>query len=106
MRRDRSGKAAVLAATLLIWAAPASAEIHVDEARIAGGDLRVSGRVKERGGTVILDEDISTVADRNGRFSFRVPHMPPNCVVTLKSGEDERDAVVANCGSVGPAGEK
>lgn len=82
------------------------AQIQVDDARIAGGDLRISGRVKERGGTVILDDDISTMSDRQGRFSFRVPHMPPSCVVTLKSGQDEREAVVANCGSVGPRGEK
>lgn len=104
---NRLAAAFVCAALLALAPAPATAQIQIDEARIAGGDLRISGRVKERGGTVTLDDNVSaTTADRQGRFSFRVPHMPPSCVVTLKSGEVEREAVVANCGSVGPRGDK
>jgi hypothetical protein len=87
-------------------ATPSLAEIQIDEARIAAGDLRISGRVKQRGAIVVLDDDISTQADRNGRFSFRVPYMPPTCVVKLKAGDEEREAVIAQCGSLGPRGDK
>lgn len=88
-------------------ALPSSAEIRVDDARIAGGDLRITGRVSKGGEVVVLDDDVSVQADRSGRFSFRVPYMPQrNCTVTLKSGADEREVVVANCGISGAQGER
>jgi hypothetical protein len=104
-------KLALLAAGLCLLAAPAAAQpvrqpIQVDDARIVGGDLRLSGRVPRAGLTVTLDDDIAVIAGRGGRFAFSVPYMPQNCVVTLKAGDDEREAVIANCGAKGEAGAK
>lgn len=81
-----------------------SQPITVSDARIEAGDLRISGLVRKSGIAVVLDDDISVVSDRRGRFSFRLPYMPSNCVATLKAGEDEREAVVANCGPAGQPG--
>lgn len=81
-----------------------SQPITVYDARIEAGDLRISGIVRKSGLVVVLDEDISVIADKAGRFSFRLPYMPQNCVATLKVGDDEREVVVANCGPAGQPG--
>lgn len=82
-----------------------SQPITIYDARIEAGDLRISGVVRKSGIAVVLDDDISVLADKRGRFSFRLPYMPSNCVATLKAGEDEREAVVANCGPAGQPGQ-
>jgi hypothetical protein len=98
---------ALACALVALSALPSAAEIRVEDARIAGGDLRITGRVSKGGEVVVLDDDVSVQADRGGRFSFRVPYMPQrNCAVTLKSGADEREVVVANCGISGGQGER
>lgn len=84
-----------------------SQPIMVYDARIEAGDLRISGSVRKPGAVVVLDDDISIQADRRGRFVFRLPYRPGTCVVTLKSEEDEREAVIAQCapeGQPGPQG--
>lgn len=106
--RVAAAGACALAAFLAGGAAaqgPQSA-IRVDDARIQGGDLRISGRVPRGGVQVTLDDEVAVLADRGGRFSFRVPYMPQNCVGTLKAGGDEREVVVQNCGPVGKQGDK
>ena len=79
--------------------------ISVYDARIEAGDLRLSGSVRKPGAIVEMDGDISIQADSRGRFLFKLPYRPATCVVTLKSGEDEREAVVANCAPEGPPGQ-
>jgi len=78
--------------------------IQIWDARIEGGDLRMSGSVGKSGVTVILDDDISVLSDRRGRFEFRLPYRPATCIAMVKAGENEREAVVANCAPEGPAG--
>ncbi|GJE39954.1 hypothetical protein KHHGKMAE_4043 [Methylobacterium persicinum] len=81
--------------------------ISVYDARIEAGDLRLSGSVRKPGAIIEMDGDISVQADRRGRFLFKLPYRPSTCTVTLKSGEDEREAAIANCapeGAPGPAG--
>jgi hypothetical protein len=96
-----------LAVGALCAATPSEAEIRVDDARLANGELRISGGGVKPGAVVVLDDDVSVQADRRGRFSFRVPYMPQrNCTVTLRSDPDEREAVVANCGVSGAPGER
>lgn len=80
--------------------------IMVYDARIEAGDLRISGSVRKGGAVVVMDEDISVMADARGRFVFRLPYRPGSCVVALKSDEDEREAVIANCAPEGQAGAK
>jgi hypothetical protein len=84
----------------------ASQPIQVYDARFENGDLRISGSVRKPGTVVVLDEDISIIADSRGRFVFRLPYVPTNCIATLKAGEDEREAVIANCGPAGQPGPK
>lgn len=82
--------------------------IMVYDARIEAGDLRITGSVRKGGLVVILDDDISVIADSRGRFTFRLPYRPRTCVASLKVEEDEREAVIANCapeGEPGPKGE-
>jgi hypothetical protein len=103
----RTSSFALACALLALSAVPSAAEIRIEDARIAAGELRITGRVSKGGEVVVLDEDISVRADRSGRFSFRVPYMPQrNCTVTLKAGADEREAVIASCGLTGPQGMK
>ncbi|MCJ2033936.1 collagen-like protein [Methylobacterium sp. J-068] len=83
-----------------------SQPIQVYDARFENGDLRISGSVRKGGTVVVLDEDISIIADSRGRFVFRLPYVPTNCIATLKAGEDEREAVIANCGPAGQPGPK
>ena len=79
--------------------------IAIEDARIEGGELRISGSVRKGGAIVVLDDDISVAADRGGRFRFKLPsYRPSTCVSTLKAGEDEREAVIANCAPEGPPG--
>ncbi|TXM71444.1 MULTISPECIES: collagen-like protein [unclassified Methylobacterium] len=83
-----------------------SQPIMVYDARIEAGDLRISGSVRKGGAVVVMDEDVSVMADSRGRFLFRLPYRPGSCVVSLKSDEDEREAVIANCAPEGQAGAK
>jgi len=84
----RTSSFALACALLALSAVPSAAEIRIEDARIAAGELRITGRVSKGGEVVVLDEDISVRADRTGRFSFRVPYMPQrNCTVTLKAGD-------------------
>lgn len=82
------------------------APIMVYDARIEAGDLRISGSVRKAGTVVVLDEDISVIADGRGRFVFRLPYRPPTCVGTLKADGDEREVAIANCAPEGQAGAK
>ena len=92
-------------AALVLSGASASAQIRVDEARIAAGDLRISGRIRQPNAVVVLDEEISTTSDRSGRFAFRVPYFPKDCTAVLQAEGETREIVVANCGQAGPQGE-
>lgn len=87
-------------------ATPASSPITVWDARIAGGDLIVSGSVGKAGVVVTLDDDIPVTSDKRGRFTLKVPYVPQNCVATLKAGEASREIAVANCGATGAPGAK
>ncbi|MCJ2014071.1 collagen-like protein [Methylobacterium sp. J-076] len=81
--------------------------ITVYDARIEAGDLRLSGSVRKPGTIVEMDGDVSVQADSRGRFLFKLPYRSATCIVTLKNGEDEREAAIANCapeGAPGPAG--
>jgi hypothetical protein len=94
-----------LVTLMMLACVPARAELVIDQAMITGGELRVSGRVSPaQAATIILDEKNPIVADKDGRFLFRLVYHPPSCIVTLKSGGDSRQAVVGFCGQRGPEG--
>lgn len=60
---------------------PANAEILIDQAMITGGELRVTGRLNPpRQVTVTLDGEHKVPTDSAGRFMFRLPYHPADCV--------------------------
>ncbi len=96
----------VLAAAAMLAPGGASAQIRIDEARIAGGELRVTGRIAGRNVPVTIDDDIATTSDAQGRFRFRVPYLPQDCTAVVRAGEESREIVIANCAAARPAGRK
>src|SRR5687767_14457187 len=74
---------------------PAMAEIILDQARIDRGELVVRGRLTVPGPKMItLDGSFRTDVDQEGAFVFRLAYHPPDCIVTLATDQDEREAVV------------
>jgi hypothetical protein len=95
----------LVGAAIVLSAAPAAADIIVDQAMITAGELRIVGRLsKPRQTSVTLDSGHQTRSEANGRFSFRVAYHPANCVVTLRADEEQREAVIGFCGQRGPEG--
>jgi collagen triple helix repeat protein len=91
------------------------AGIGLRVAAIRAGELVIAGQAPSPRAVVSADNRYSTSSNRAGRFAFRLAYYPMNCAVTLKSGDIERKAVVANCaagepgrsgasGGLGPAG--
>lgn len=77
---------------------PASADIIVDQAMITGGELRVIGRVTPpRRVPVTLDKTNQVNTESDGRFVFRLPYHPADCVVNLQAGQERRQAVIGFC---------
>ena len=95
---------AVVLATSLAVADPASAEITIAVARITEGALWVIGQTDQPEAEVTLDGAFTEKADRRGYFRFRVVHHPYSCIVKVTSGADSQEAVVAGCGQAGPPG--
>jgi hypothetical protein len=87
-------------------AAPALADLRIQRAEIAQGELRVSGSVTPPGIDVSLDDKFKATADAKGAFLFRLPYLPSTCIVTVASGQEHRQVIVANCGPMGAPGPK
>jgi Collagen triple helix repeat (20 copies) len=83
----------------------ARAGISVSAAAIKAGALFIAGQTQNPRAVVSADDRFTTSSDRNGRFTFRLAYYPTNCAVTVKSGDSERKAVVANCAASGARGE-
>ena len=89
----------LVAVPLMLASFPASAEIIVEQAMIAGGELRVVGRVsRPRQTTITLDGTHQTRSEASGRFTFRLIYHPATCIVKLQADDEEREAVVGFCG--------
>jgi hypothetical protein len=84
----------------------AAAEIVVEQSMITNGELRVAGRLNPpRSTEVTLDDKGKVSADATGRFAFRLPYHPAECIVTLRSGTESRQSVIGFCGQRGPEGQ-
>lgn len=79
--------------------------IRLSAAAIQAGALFIAGQTQNPRAVVSADDRFTTSSDRNGRFTFRLAYYPTSCAVTLKSGDSERKAVVANCAASGARGE-
>jgi len=86
---------------------PASAEvIRILRAEIGQGELHEGGTIGQHGVSLSLDNKFSVISDKTGVFIFRVPYLPPTCIVTVSAGQEHRQVVIANCGAAGPPGPK
>jgi Collagen triple helix repeat (20 copies) len=81
------------------------AGISLSVAAIQAGELLVAGQAPSPRAVVSADDRYTTSSNQSGRFAFRLAYYPANCAVTLKSGNAERKAIVANCGASGARGE-
>jgi hypothetical protein len=79
--------------------------ISLSVAAIQAGELVIAGRTPSPRAVVSADDSYTTSSNRNGRFAFRLAYYPTNCAVTLRSGNIERKAIVANCAASGAQGE-
>jgi hypothetical protein len=81
------------------------AGISRSAAAIQAGALFIAGQTPSPRAVVSADDRFTTSSNRNGRLAFRLAYYPANCAVTLKSGNHERQAIVANCAASGAQGE-
>ena len=95
---------AAVACGVMLPSVSAEARIRLNDAEIIAGALVVSGWTDKRHQTISLDGRYTTRSSRHRKFVFHVSYFPPGCAVTLKMGDETREAVVANC-SVGTKGE-
>jgi hypothetical protein len=87
----------------LIGATAGLADIVVNQAVITNGELLVRGQLKPaRSAEVLLDDKAKLEADSYGRFLFRLAYYPPNCVVTLRSNAESRQAIIGFCRAQAP----
>jgi hypothetical protein len=105
IHKESRRKGAALLGLAVLAGSPAQAEIAISVARIAEGSLWVTGQVDEPSAAVTLDGRFTAMADRRGRFEFRLAYHPATCIVTVKTGTESREVVIGNCGQMGPRGE-
>jgi hypothetical protein len=113
LNRPDVAAATLAAATLLFLpVGPANAaDIAVNDAKIAGGKLVITGTTAAPGAWVRLDRQtdasFNVKSDAEGAFAFRIVYHPGDCIVDLQElisptalGE-ATSALVADCGPAG-----
>jgi hypothetical protein len=94
-----------LCALIVVCANATAAEISIVRAQLVRGDLWVVGRTDEPAAELTLDGQASVVADRSGKFEFRLAgYHPPTCIVVIRTAKHSQPALVADCGPIGPVG--
>ena len=108
MRMTSARWAAATAVVMVVSGAlPASAHIGIRGAEMLAGVMIISGWTEKPNQTITLDDKFTAKSDAHRRFNFRIPYYPKDCNVTLKAGDDVRQAVIYGCagaGAPGPAG--
>lgn len=94
------------AALTLVTLGAADAAIQISTAKIEDGQLVISGRVAKANEKVTFDGRFDTMSRSNRRFTWKEVYHPADCTVTVKSADEEREVVIANCGQAGPKGDK
>jgi hypothetical protein len=86
----------------------ALADITVQTAKIAKGELIIKGAVSPRTAkaqlTISPGTTVEVVPDRQGRFAWRGAKFPNTCSIEVHAGNTEKTFLVANCGMPGPPG--
>ena len=97
--------AAALASSL---ATAALADITIQTAKIAKGELTINGIVSPHSAKVVLTispgTSVEVTPDRHGRFTWKDAKFPATCSVEVRAGNEKKTFLVANCGLQGPPG--
>jgi hypothetical protein len=99
---------ATLVVCIPFFASPASAAITIQQAQITPSGLSISGRIQPRAPNVTLTISPGKTVDvhvlSNGRFSWQGMEFPATCIIEVSAGNDQKTAMVQNCGARGRAG--
>ena len=86
----------------------ALADITIRTAKIAQGELIITGSVSPHTAKVVLTISpgitVEVAPDRRGRFAWKDTKFPPTCSIEVHAGNEEKTFLVANCGMQGPPG--
>jgi hypothetical protein len=94
--------AAIIGGTAILSTSAQAAVITITDAKIAQGELTVTGTSPNANQTVGLDGLFTDMSNANKVFAFHLTdYHPADCVVTLTAGAATATAVVANCGERG-----
>ena len=90
--------AAALASSL---ATAALADITIQTAKIAKGELIINGTVSPHTAKVVLTispgTSVEVAPDRHGRFTWKDAKFPATCSVEVQAGNVKKTFLVANC---------
>ena len=114
-KRQRSFGAQMHVKPLTIAAALASsfgtaalADVTIQTAKIAKGELIINGIVSPHIPKVVLTispgTSVEVAPDRHGRFTWKDAKFPATCSVEVRAGNEKKTFLVANCGLQGPPG--
>ena len=86
----------------------ALADITIQTAKIAKGELIIDGIVSPHTSKVVLTispgTSVEVAPDRQGRFTWKGAKFPATCSVEVHAGNVKKTVLVANCGMQGPPG--
>lgn len=106
MTKHIISRAVAAGLVLAIAALPTTAvALKIKEAAIEDGKLVVKGFALPTK-PIVLERIHTTNVNARLRFSFRVVHLPDDCVVEVRQGNKTKEAVVSNCGAPGKDGRR
>jgi hypothetical protein len=86
----------------------ALADITIQTAKIANGELIIKGRVSPRTDKAVLSislgNTVEVVPDRQGRFTWQGAKFPSTCSIEVQAGHETKTFLVSDCGMQGPPG--
>ena len=94
---------AIIVTGLTAASLPAFSAISIVKAEIANGRLVVTGDRSGSAPNIVLDDKF-TAGVTNGKFSFSLNYLPPDCIIELRAdggSGGSTSGVVANCGPRG-----
>ena len=96
------------AALVCSLATGAQADISIQTAKIAKGELIIRGIASPRTAKAVLTispgTTVEVVPDRQGRFTWKGAKFPYSCSIEVHAGSEEKTFLVADCGLPGPPG--
>jgi hypothetical protein len=89
--------AVVAAGMILLVNRAATAGFHVNEAKMVGSVLLVTGHTRHPGEVVTLNTHFKHRSNRHSRFVFRVEYHPRSCTAVLKTTLADHKVSIASC---------